>query len=464
MHKVSCSTRLQTIYRCFHKHRILSRSLSSACVSTLQQIYFPNFSASLPANMLRHSYHSSANAAFGCDAQAGAHSEAAYPGDSTPHVYFVTTRNFCDHLLFHDDGRFFHGSTFAKGPTDGHGEWELVERFEDNVPSHQLRLRWSVHGTISGSTCIEVSSTDGSMRLLRSADASLRLVQGSPLRTAAMSQRSRRGLVFSSVGSQCLPVVRDHWLRSPSKMEFDVALVFYKDASSEVFAQLEEVCRELDGVELLQREGMKWPNFRYWMDLHGGRDSLLSAYDYVWVVDDDVRLETTEINQLFDLLREHSEISVACPSFDAGSDGVWRFFDGHDPRYKLRYTNFVECTAPVLKTSFIVSPMFAPCLRAVRTGCFLDFCFYHAAGGRKDAVAVIDAVQAHHPPRGENEPSEMRQVQAWHDHRQDDVLFEREGVPKEWWAVEPRFFQPQVFGGILAGDSRSVRRADGVAG
>ncbi|CAE7278126.1 unnamed protein product [Symbiodinium necroappetens] len=96
------------------------------------------------------------------------------------------------------------------------------------------------------------------------------------------------------------------------------------------------------------------------------------------------------------------------------------------------------------------NPRFQPCLRAVRTGCFIDFCFHPAAGGGADVVAVIDAVQCHHPPRTADHPSEMRQVQAWHDHKNDDVLFEKEGVPKEWWSIEPRFFQPKVLGAIPA--------------
>ncbi|CAJ1347101.1 unnamed protein product [Effrenium voratum] len=235
-------------------------------------------------------------------------------------------------------------------------------------------------------------------------------------------------------------------------MDFDVALVFYKEPSSAVFQSLQDLSEEVKGLQVVQHEGMKWPNFRYWMELQGGAAAVAARYDYIWVVDDDVRLPTGEISRMFNILREHEQIAFACPSFDKGSDGVWRFFDGHDPRFKLRYTNFVECTAPVLKSAMLLDPRFQPCLRAVRTGCFIDFCFHPAAGGGNDVVAVIDAVQCHHPPRTADYPSEMRQVQDWLQHKNDDVLFEKEGVPKDWWAVEPRFFQPRVLGAIPAGD------------
>mmetsp|Transcript_9389 Transcript_9389/g.22136 ORF Transcript_9389/g.22136 Transcript_9389/m.22136 type:complete len:238 (+) Transcript_9389:675-1388(+) len=223
-------------------------------------------------------------------------------------------------------------------------------------------------------------------------------------------------------------------------------MMFYKEATSTVFQELSRLAEKLASVEVFHSAGMKWPNFLRWMEMKGGAAAVASRYDYVWVVDDDVRLETHNVNRMFSILREHGEIQFACPSFDAGSDGVWRYFDGHNAHYKLRYTDFVECTAPVLKASMLLDPLFDRCLRAVRTGCFIDFCFFPAAGMREDAVAIIDAVQCHHPPRGPDAPSEMRQVKAWEDHKQDRVYFEEAGVPLEWFW----FRQPKVFGGVPA--------------
>ena len=85
---------------------------------------------------------------------------------------------------------------------------------------------------------------------------------------------------------------------------------------------------------------------------------------------------------------------------------------------------------------------------------------------------VLDAIQCHHPPRTADYPSEMRKVQAfthyvilfdvqkdWLEHKNDDVFFQealtvkawmqllQEGVPREWWAIEPRFFEPKALSG-----------------
>lgn len=359
-------------------------------------------------------------------------------------IYFLITRDFCDHLLFYENGTFVHGSSFALGSTDGHGTWQ----FASEGSSQMLNLNW-------GSTQkLRLLSTGVGARKFQDQQSRLEHVNGEPISVwqkemlAVQPKAPSRSLVFSSVGKQCLPIVRDTWLQDSEAMDFDVALVFYKEADSHVYSALQGLSQTLPNVELLQHADMKWPNFRHWIEVHGGSAAVAAKYDYIWVVDDDVRLSTAEISKMFSILREHPEIQFACPSFDAGSEGVWRMFDGHDPRYKLRYTNFVECTAPVLKTSMLLDPLFQPCLRAVRTGCYIDFCFYHATGGRDDAVAVLDAVQCHHPPRSEEMPSEMREVQAWDDHKYDNVLFEKEGVPKDWWGFEPRYFLPLVFGAI----------------
>eukprot|EP00434_Breviolum_minutum_P004456 symbB.v1.2.003927.t1/scaffold210.1/size302740/18 len=365
-------------------------------------------------------------------------------------------------------GRF--STSSAPVPTDGPrmvrletGEWlrvdeDLVEQYPDDEEkwrtlmafraklANQPQLPDSEAAASGGGPDVTLLHPDGDGdSSFSSPGVKLELVAGEKLNKGSGTiapQAAPRGLVFSSVGNQCLPVVQG-WLQDPAATDFDMALVFYKEPASPVLEALKELTREVEGMQVFQHEGMKWPNFRYWLDLQGGAAVVAEKYDYIWVVDDDVRLPTGEISKMFQTLREHSQIAFASPSFDKESDGVWRFFDGHNPGCKLRYTNFVECTAPVLKSSMLLDPRFQPCLRAVRTGCFIDFCFHPAAGGAKDVVAVIDAVQCHHPPRTVDYPSEMRQVQDWLEHKNDDVLFDQEGVPREWWAIEPRFFQPK---------------------
>lgn len=358
--------------------------------------------------------------------------EAARPSA----VCFALDRDWCDHLLFFEDRRF------VQGRFGGGGTWEFS--------SDELRLTWSANPPLGASGPRVDSLRWGARRAEASgATLSLRCLEG-----GWPAARARPALLFSSVGDQCWPVVREHWLSEAAAAEFDVVLCFYKEPSSPVFSSLAQLADDCGGVELRHSPGMKWPNFRRWVESQGGAEAVADRYDYIWVVDDDVRMPTSEINRMFSLLRtEHPEVAFACPSFDARSDGVWRYFDGHDARYKLRYTDFVECTAPVLKTSMLRDDGFGRCLRAARTGCFLDFCFFPAARRRQDAVAILDAVQCHHPPRGADTPSQMRELQKWEDHKEDDVHFDAEGVPRDWYW----FRTPIVFGSIPADCARQER-------
>lgn len=374
------------------------------------------------------------------------------PDAKQPWIFYATQRDWCDHVVLHGDGRF------ERKGLGGSGRWRLwrpdggvspllelqeTEATATSTSSHSRTMNpWGRgRNVFVASDVVDRSFEAGSIELRHVGGCDDAL----PSEGGASSSR-RKALVFSSVGSQCLPVVHDHWLKSPDAAMFDVALVHYKEEGSSVYRALEELASQYPFVELHQNKEMKWPNFRHWVALQGGLENVVSRYDYIWVVDDDVRLSTEGINQMFDILRSRPEVQVACPAFDSASDGVWRYFDGHDPKYSLRYTDFVECTAPVLRSSLLLDPMFQRCLKATRTGCFIDFCFHPVTGAKPDSVAIIDAVQCHHPPRGANAPSEMRAVMPWNDHKQDEVFFDEQGLPKEWWWYR----QPKVLGGIPA--------------
>lgn len=287
-------------------------------------------------------------------------------------------------------------------------------------------------------------SPDGTTSLFVSGTTELRLIGNVGLPVRGVHCTGRRGLLFSSVGNQCLPVVQGHWLADPAIADFDVALLHYGEEAGEVYEALQNLAREHPFIEVGRRKDFKWPNFRQWIEAKGGNATVAARYDYVWVVDDDMRLSTAGINKLFSTLREHENIQFACPSFDQGSEGVWRYFDTHDPAFHLRYTDFVECAAVVLKTSMLLDSVFKRCLQAARTGCFLDFCFHPISGGRVDAVAIIDEVQCHHPFRDESLPSELRAILPWEDHKQDAEFFEKANLPKDWWWYR----RPVVFSGL----------------
>jgi len=357
-------------------------------------------------------------------------------------TYFVTHHDWCDHLLLYEDGSFLQGSL------GGSGSWRLSHRHGGLL----LELTW-LSALQARETFV---SPDGQTRVFIAGTSEMTSESdGLPL---SVTPEVRRALVFSSIGSQCLPVIRDAWLGSPREATFDLVLVYYKaQEDPDTLQKISQLVSAHPFASLHLNDGMKWPNFCKWVEEQGGPAVIAARYDYVWVVDDDVRLSTRGINEMFSILRQREQIQFACPSFDAESEGVWRYFDKHDPRCVLRYTDFVECTAPVVKTSMLLDPVFQRCVGAARTGCFLDYCFHPAAGARHDAVAILDVVQCHHPPRTAEAPSEMRSAMAWEDHKNDAVFFEAADLPREWWWYrKPAVFSSEEAHGVKGVSARSA--------
>merc|ERR1711862_992967 len=99
----------------------------------------------------------------------------------------------------------------------------------------------------------------------------VRYMQGTLLPLCqGLSPRPRRGLVFSSVGTQCVPVIRDTWLSNASTAAFDLVLIYYRDVASETFTKLQSLAKKHSFIELLVHRDLKWPNFKHWIGMKGG--------------------------------------------------------------------------------------------------------------------------------------------------------------------------------------------------
>eukprot|EP00466_Bigelowiella_natans_P020341 jgi/Bigna1/144240/aug1.85_g18948 len=215
-----------------------------------------------------------------------------------------------------------------------------------------------------------------------------------------------------------------------SKAEFDIVLVFYAQmTSSQVYDRLKEIAQKNRGfMTLIARKDFKWPNFRWWVfesgrvsrshhdstqlseEGDGGSNTIRSSikalkskYEAIWVPDDDMRMSTTDINNLFHVVLRHPNILIASPSFTPTSEGTLTFFPWFPMMMMMmmmkmmviknaailliRYTNFVENSAALLRPVTLKAKMNGSLLLlpnqrigAVISGCYLDFCFFAAVG------------------------------------------------------------------------------------
>eukprot|EP00466_Bigelowiella_natans_P006968 jgi/Bigna1/130132/aug1.10_g4840 len=240
---------------------------------------------------------------------------------------------------------------------------------------------------------------------------------------AKSSTKRNKFLVFSSVGNRCLEAVKNAWLSEPNVKIFDLVLVFYAaTARNAVFRELRQYAQSIPGITLHVRKGY---------------------YSHIWVADDDLLMDTRAINRMFLTLAANPAIQIASPAFSSDSAGLWRFHDRHNPHFILRYTNFVECLGPVLSRAVLDNELFRRCLKATRTGYYLDSAFYPISGSSTSGMAIVDVAVCTHPERPEVE-REMYKELADHEHGQDYKFFDQNGIAREiYWFREPEYFGGQ---------------------
>lgn len=192
-----------------------------------------------------------------------------------------------------------------------------------------------------------------------------------------------RGLVFAAVGRNAKH--ETHWLSHPEERRFDVYLVAY-----EAIPQLPDR-RNVRYYE--EHTGTKPILLKHAL---GMRREVFTDYDAVFVVDDDIELDTRQINALFDIMCRF-DLQMAAPAYTSDSQTSWPT-TVHKPGSFLRFTNFVEVGVTILSRAALATV--ASTLDASTTGYGLDFAWAHLVGhetGRE--IAVLDAVQCRHPPR-----------------------------------------------------------------
>lgn len=140
-----------------------------------------------------------------------------------------------------------------------------------------------------------------------------------------------------------------------------------------------------------------------------------SAYDYIWVADDDIKISGAQINRLFEIAKA-KDLWIAQPAFtDAGkiSNKITR----KQQFAHLRYTNFVEVTCPVFRTDKLLQffEVYDPKL----IGFGVDWWFMEALRPPADKVAVVDSIPCVNPRDQEKGSArEIDQLQSYDQRRQ----------------------------------------------
>lgn len=191
-----------------------------------------------------------------------------------------------------------------------------------------------------------------------------------------------KNILFSPVGDNSLYYV---WLKD--KPDFDTYLVYYGDDD-----QLADKYAK-QATYFIRQKGTKFNILKKLVQ------NIFDQYDYVFVPDDDLYIDTKSINRVFDLAYKH-ELQLCQPSIVGYYDVPMTL---NVPASLLRYTNFVEVMCPCFSKETLQQ-----CLMTFDysvSGWGIDLWWHKVMGHPKDKFAILDDVIAIHTRKcfgGEN--------------------------------------------------------------
>jgi len=154
-------------------------------------------------------------------------------------------------------------------------------------------------------------------------------------------------------------------------------------------------------------------------------------YRRIWLPDDDLAVSRRAINRLFSICRRN-HLDLAQPALDDASH-VSHAITRRDPRFALRFTNFVEVMCPVFSSAAL-----AACLDTFPTTVTswgLDVVWPSLVGAGGTRIAIVDAVTVTH----------TRPVGGGYD--MSSAFGEMNALLAAWG----KKLAPVVYGGISAG-------------
>lgn len=191
----------------------------------------------------------------------------------------------------------------------------------------------------------------------------------------------KTNLIFTSAGDNTQ--FYNHWLGE--HRNYDVWCVYYgnNDENYNMYEGLVD--------KIWKRKGSKFQNFHY---IYTNYREVLDKYDRFFIVDDDIVINTNDINNLFNIFIKY-DLWVCQPSYTLDSK-VSHEITLHKPNNILRYTNFTEVGTTVFSKYAIIK--FMEYYDPILIGYGIDLFYIWVLGeDKKDKYAIIDCIQCINP-------------------------------------------------------------------
>ena len=183
-------------------------------------------------------------------------------------------------------------------------------------------------------------------------------------------------LVISTVGDKSL---HKEWLQG--EKIFDLVLLYYGDD--------EKIAKSYydDTPYVYMAKGFKWWLIKSFIQSH---PSFMEKYDYIWFPDDDVKITTQEINDLFKIAKEY-DLWLCQPSMKGYTS---HYITAQEINSKLRYTNFIEVLAPMMNYETVYKLL--PTFDANYSSWGYEVTWDSILGQPKNKIAIIDSIVMEH--------------------------------------------------------------------
>lgn len=207
---------------------------------------------------------------------------------------------------------------------------------------------------------------------------------------------AKRSLILALVGDTWWP---GKWLSNVTAAEFDLGVV-YIGQHPQTFT-----CPEC--AHIWRMRGLKWQVIQR-VSSSPKWDEIAAEYDYVMFADDDLVMQTCDLNILFRIMSEY-QLMLAQPSLCNGSVSWVAHFLTQRPDTLLRYSTFVEIMAPTFDMGFFTNVVRHTFFTGISGyGFGADHLWPALLRYPRRGVAVIDAVCIMHPKRVSGSIYEIR--------------------------------------------------------
>ena len=167
-----------------------------------------------------------------------------------------------------------------------------------------------------------------------------------------------------------------------------------------------------------ENKGAKFPNL---LNVHLKNPDFILNYKYVLVIDDDIEISGFKINTLFETA-EKNDLWLCQPSFSAEGK-ISHKITRQNLFSKIRFTNFVEVTCPVIRSDKLIS--FFEIYDKKLIGYGIDWWMLNFIKPPKEKVAIFDFISCKNPLDSEK-----------HNIREIDLLQSHENRKKIWEKIK----------------------------